>query len=56
MYKDAEARKKELMASNEVKGLMFKMEDDPRITKVGSLSVRRVSMSCRSSGMCFGVI
>ena len=35
MYKDAEARKKELMASNEVKGLMFKMEDDPRITKVG---------------------
>ncbi len=35
MYTDAEARKKELEARNEVKGLMFKMEDDPRITKVG---------------------
>ncbi len=35
MYQDAEQRKKELMMKNEVKGLMFKMEDDPRITKVG---------------------
>jgi exopolysaccharide biosynthesis polyprenyl glycosylphosphotransferase len=35
MYRDAEQRKKELMKKNEVKGLMFKMEDDPRITKVG---------------------
>ena len=35
MYQDAEQRKKELMEKNEVKGLMFKMEDDPRITKVG---------------------
>ena len=35
MYMDAEARKKELMAQNEMKGLMFKMKDDPRITKVG---------------------
>ena len=35
MYQDAEQRKKELMASNEVTGLMFKMENDPRITKVG---------------------
>ncbi len=35
MYRDAEQRKKELMMKNEVKGLMFKMEDDPRITKVG---------------------
>ncbi|SET90900.1 exopolysaccharide biosynthesis polyprenyl glycosylphosphotransferase [Lacrimispora sphenoides] len=35
MYQDAEQRKKELMKKNEVKGLMFKMEDDPRITKVG---------------------
>ena len=31
MYMDAEERKKELMAQNEMKGLMFKMEDDPRI-------------------------
>ena len=43
MYKDAEARKKELMASNEVKGLMFKMEDDPRITKVGKF-IRKTSI------------
>lgn len=35
MYEDAEARKKELMDQNESKGLMFKMEDDPRITRVG---------------------
>ncbi|PHU38190.1 sugar transferase [Agathobacter sp.] len=31
MYVDAEARKAELMAQNEMKGLMFKMENDPRI-------------------------
>lgn len=35
MYMDAEERKKELEAQNEVQGLMFKMENDPRITKVG---------------------
>ena len=31
MYMDAEERKKELMAQNEMQGLMFKMDDDPRI-------------------------
>lgn len=35
MYKDAEERKQALMEKNEMKGLMFKMTDDPRITKVG---------------------
>jgi exopolysaccharide biosynthesis polyprenyl glycosylphosphotransferase len=35
MYRDAEERKKELAASNEMSGLMFKLENDPRITKVG---------------------
>ncbi|MCR5119591.1 MAG: sugar transferase [Lachnospiraceae bacterium] len=35
MYMDAEKRLDELKAKNEMKGLMFKMEDDPRITKVG---------------------
>ncbi len=35
MYVDAEERKKELMAQNEMNGLMFKMTNDPRITKVG---------------------
>ena len=32
MYLDAEERKAELMAQNKVKdGMMFKMENDPRI-------------------------
>ncbi len=31
MYMDAEARKKDLMGQNQMQGLMFKMEDDPRI-------------------------
>lgn len=35
MYVDAEARKQQLMANNEMSGPMFKMKDDPRITKVG---------------------
>ena len=43
MYKDAEARKKELMAQNEMQGLMFKMENDPRITKVGAF-IRKTSI------------
>jgi len=43
MYIDAEERKKELMAKNEMKGLMFKMTDDPRITKVGKF-IRKTSI------------
>ena len=43
MYVDAEERKKELMAKNEMNGLMFKMEDDPRITKVGKF-IRKTSI------------
>ena len=43
MYVDAEERKKELMAQNEMNGLMFKMEGDPRITKVGSF-IRKTSI------------
>ena len=35
MYADAEARKAQLMTDNEMSGPMFKMKDDPRITKVG---------------------
>ena len=35
MYMDAEERKKELMKQNEMKGLMFKMENDPRIIGSG---------------------
>lgn len=43
MYPDAEERKKELMSQNEMKGLMFKMKDDPRITKVGKF-IRKTSL------------
>lgn len=43
MYEDAEERKKELMAQNEMQGLMFKMKDDPRITKVGKF-IRKTSI------------
>lgn len=43
MYMDAEERKKELMDKNEMNGLMFKMTDDPRITKVGKF-IRKTSL------------
>lgn len=43
MYVDAEARKQELMARNEMDGLMFKLEDDPRITRVGRF-LRKTSL------------
>lgn len=43
MYLDAEERKKELEAKNEMQGLMFKMEDDPRVTKVGKF-IRKTSI------------
>lgn len=43
MYVDAEARKKELMGQNEIQGLMFKMENDPRVTKVGAF-IRKTSI------------
>lgn len=43
MYIDAEERKKELMAKNKMNGLMFKMDDDPRITKVGKV-IRKLSI------------
>lgn len=35
MYKDADKRKAELMAQNKMEGAIFKIDDDPRITKVG---------------------
>ena len=35
MYQDAEQRRQELMAQNVMNGAMFKMADDPRITRIG---------------------
>lgn len=43
MYVDAEARKKELMEKNEMQGLMFKMENDPRIFPTGHF-IRKYSI------------
>ncbi len=41
MVKDADQKKQNLMDKNEIHGQMFKMEDDPRITKVGKFIRRR---------------
>ena len=44
MYMDAEARKAALLEKNESKdGVIFKMKDDPRITRVGKF-LRRTSL------------
>jgi len=43
MYMDAEERKAELMKENEMKGLMFKLEDDPRVTRIGKF-LRKTSI------------
>lgn len=43
MYMDAESRLADLMKHNEMNGLMFKLKDDPRITKVGSF-LRKTSL------------
>ncbi len=44
MYTDAEERKKELMAHNEMKGAMFKMKNDPRIIKGIGTFIRKTSI------------
>lgn len=45
MYMDAEERKKELMEKNNIKdGLMFKMDDDPRIIKGIGHFIRKTSL------------
>lgn len=43
MYANAEERKEELISHNEMKGNMFKIKDDPRITKVGKI-IRSMSI------------
>lgn len=35
MYPDAEQKKEELRAKNKMKGLMFKIDDDPRVIPIG---------------------
>ena len=43
MVSDAEERLKELLQYNEVSGAMFKMKDDPRITRIGKF-IRKTSI------------
>ncbi|XHU83810.1 sugar transferase [Peribacillus muralis] len=43
MVSDAEERLKDLLALNEVSGAMFKMKDDPRITRIGKF-IRKTSI------------
>ena len=43
MYANAEQRKKEFEEKNHMQGLMFKMDNDPRITKVGRF-IRKFSI------------
>ncbi|MGG4491331.1 sugar transferase [Metabacillus idriensis] len=43
MVSDAEERLKDLLSLNEVTGAMFKMKNDPRITKVGKF-IRKTSI------------
>lgn len=43
MFIDAEERKQALMTQNEMKGAMFKMKDDPRVTRVGRF-IRKTSI------------
>lgn len=43
MYPDAEERKKELMKENKMQGLMFKMDNDPRIIPIGKF-IRKTSL------------
>lgn len=43
MRPDAEELKKSLMAKNEMNGLMFKMDNDPRVTRIGKF-LRKTSL------------
>ena len=43
MHVNAEERKKDLLAQNEMNGIMFKMENDPRLTPCGKF-LRKYSL------------
>lgn len=43
MVVDADARKKDLLALNEMDGPIFKIKDDPRLTRIGRI-IRRLSL------------
>lgn len=43
MYRDAERQKKELIPLNEMNGAIFKIRNDPRVTRIGKI-LRRTSL------------
>ena len=43
MHMDAEAQLEKLLIHNEINGAMFKMKDDPRVTKIGKF-IRKTSI------------
>ena len=43
MYRDADERKKELLLHNKMSGAMFKMQNDPRVTRIGNF-LRKTSL------------
>ena len=43
MYQNAEERLKDLQSQNEMQGFMFKMKNDPRITRIGKI-LRKTSI------------
>ena len=48
MYVDAEERKSELLSQNEIAGgVMFKIREDPRITRVGRILQNVVTMQSK---------
>ncbi len=49
MVVDAEARLKDLQDRNEMDGPVFKIKEDPRITKFGRYFEKRASTNCHSS-------
>ena len=50
MVCNAEELLPQLLDKNEIEGSMFKMREDPRITRIGPSSARPASTSCPSSG------
>ena len=52
MVKDADAIKSELRDRNEVEGGLFKITDDPRITRVGQLSAAHVARRAAPVAQC----
>lgn len=46
MCTDAEEKFHELVELNEIEGAMFKIKDDPRVTKIGKKFVKQALMNC----------